>query len=182
MTWDSRKCTLDWKDGGGRARRYPVDYDGESAARKTAMTSWTWQQIRHCQRVRKSCHRQGDPSVAVGLEPPAPAGDAGPVVDYHKVLLSSTDKEAHVKGVVVGSSPSFWHCVPECAVDQGGKDLCMCGLNNPNKPHLLWTCTATEDLRAATGIDALAKSGCPNLSEKRIVPVTWPVFWPWVVT
>ena len=98
-------------------------------------------------RVRESFHRHAE-ATAVGLDLPGVPHDARCLFSGHKTIFNAMGATLRQRQSALASGCSFWSVHGGQRVpDDDPRTECMCGLRYPSRPHLVWACDATADLR-----------------------------------
>ena len=98
-------------------------------------------------RVRESFHRHAE-ATAVGLDLPGVPHDARCLFSGHKTIFNAMGATPRQRQSALASGCSFWWVHGGQRVpDDDPRTECMCGLRYPSRPHLVWACDATADLR-----------------------------------
>eukprot|EP00435_Cladocopium_sp_Y103_P050304 s881_g15.t1 len=104
--------------------------------------------LRKCGRVARSLHRvAADNNLAQGLVLDAPpAGRC--YFSGHQIVYEQAGGDPAFRKVAMATGASFWffHAGQQIPVGDA-RTQCLCGQTFPSRPHLLWNCPSTQDLR-----------------------------------
>jgi hypothetical protein len=148
-SWSSASFTLSRVDSSGARRLFRFGTDSIHVLRAWLLHVWRSSLLASCVRVQQSFHRYEDPtSTALGLILPAPPSATTLITDAHAALFATEEPTAQRLAVATGLS--CWFCTagrPSALRASGTHCRCMCWLQCPSFPHLLWNCAATQLLR-----------------------------------
>ena len=145
--WDENEGTYICRhDERGDLRRFQVGKDGIRVLSEWLKDWHRRRALQSCARVAVSLKRDGaaEPNIAQGLDlPGVPPGTMCRFAG-HKETWGAM-KSAALQHASLATACSFWlrrrlrgHAVTE---------LCLCGRLRPSRPHLVWACPDTEDLK-----------------------------------
>ena len=145
-TMDFAGFELQRRDRAGRLRVARPGFDGFQVVFQWLRQRYRQTMVAQTGRVNHRYHRD-DPSLAAGLDLPAPSMDA----DYRfdgllsaiNMGLRATDRAA----IGGGHSCWFYNAHGDFPEDHA-RWLCLCGRSRPSHVHLLWCCPCTAHLRA----------------------------------
>ena len=171
-TWNAATHTVTWHST-HEDRFFRAGWDSFKVLHRWRTDVALQQSMRGEKRVYTGCHRARSCELAQGLDLPAPPdSDSYPVIDAHRHALDShttvSDADTAHRHAAVAGGISVWHrTASEAAkslITTGPVRRCLCGKLEPSMPHLVWACTATQDLRQRCGIKAPA-----NRAEERLL-------------
>ena len=148
-----------WHDPGGRffyrrdsldrVRRFELGIDSVEVLIEWLQDVHRRRGLLRCGRVVHSLHRAaGDVPLAQGLALPAPLPGTLATFEGHKwAWKNSVDTLERRSALVTGCS--VWHKHKRLRDHGQDPPPCLCGGHLPSRPHLLWCCERTADLRAA---------------------------------
>lgn len=99
--------------------------------------------------MSRSLKRSSEDGLAQGLDLPAPARNTLAVFEGHKwAWKRAADSIDRCSALVTGCS--YWYKKKQVLAAGVRDPPCLCGGREPSRPHLLWDCERTADLRAST--------------------------------
>ena len=117
-------------------------------------------------RVRRRLHRD-DPSMARGLDLPAPSDVGDFYFEGHHLVLAAEQRCTNLSAA--GAGGSCWHYNAGGSFeDMHPRWQCLCGLRLPSRPHITWCCPHTRHLREHISLpmdraaERLLAKACPE--------------------
>ena len=141
------RCGWQVTEGGGAIQRHDDEhnvrtfrfgYDNLSILKMWLVERFKLLGVRGCSRIRNSYHRS-DPSLARGLNLPAPPPGTRHALAGHRALGRSGPLD--VQRAAVASGNSTWH-VAKRIKGFSKQQICVCGMRAPSRAHLTWNCDA----------------------------------------
>eukprot|EP00438_Fugacium_kawagutii_P013015 Skav219675 [mRNA] locus=scaffold3149:185132:187369:- [translate_table: standard] len=135
-------------DSYGANRIFRLGYDNSSLLFEWLEDWHACAALRSCGRVARSLHRVAvDNSLAQGLElgapPPGRCYFSG-----HQIVYEQAGGDPASRKVAMATGASFWFFHAGQQIPDGDvRAQCLCGQRLPSRPHLLWNCPSTQDLR-----------------------------------
>ncbi|CAE7204304.1 pol [Symbiodinium sp. CCMP2592] len=150
-------------DGAGRVRSFRIGVDSLSCLRG-------WLKHEFKRRALASLHRHDDPTLAQGILLPKPAAHLALSAKAHRRVFFEQGVSRSTRVVCLGSGCSVWfqnafHKRPR----QQWHTRCLCGLEMPSRPHLVFQCQAFASVRLAQGVTSPV-----NRAEERLLAVAVP--------
>ncbi|CAE7253453.1 unnamed protein product [Symbiodinium sp. CCMP2592] len=157
-------------DGAGRVRSFRIGVDSLSCLRGWLKHEFKRRALADVCRVATSLHRHDDPTLAQGILLPKPAAHLALSAKAHHRVFFEQGVSRSTRVVCLGSGCSVWfqnafHKRPR----QQWHTRCLCGLEMPSRPHLVFQCQAFASVRLAQGVTSPV-----NRAEERLLAVAVP--------
>lgn len=151
----------------GRSRTLRLGWDGNIPLQQWLQHHWTYRLFRAEERVWAT-RRRNDPRVASGLSLPTPPANHLPNMTAHKTAaqLPYNPTNTPERQVYMATGTSTWHTGKRHNI---APPPCLCHLQAPSMPHLLWKCTALQAQRRN-----MAPRPPQNTSEERLLAAVTP--------
>eukprot|EP00931_Biecheleriopsis_adriatica_P105805 TRINITY_DN8032_c0_g1_i10.p1 TRINITY_DN8032_c0_g1~~TRINITY_DN8032_c0_g1_i10.p1 ORF type:complete len:718 (-),score=122.62 TRINITY_DN8032_c0_g1_i10:217-2370(-) len=176
-SWNSSTHVITWASPIGD-RYFRVGYDSLATLNTWRREHWLKMLFSKEKRVQGTWKRDAAGSnPASGLQLNPPVGDGIPDLSAHAKLARGGHENYLHRSVVVATGVSVWHATRSHAA-QGFEatrqsSLCLCGLEQPSMPHLLWACSGTQNLRRDHNV-RLPVDTCEERLLCTLVPQTPP--------
>ena len=163
-SWHQHNHTLCKTDTSGRTRTLRLGWDGNIPLQQWLHHHWTYKLFRAEERVWAT-RRRNDPRVASLPTPPA---NHLPDMTAHKTAahMPYTPTNTPERQVYMATGTSTWHTGKRHNI---APPRCLCQLETPSMPHLLWKCTALQAQRRN-----MAPRPPQNTSEERLLAAVAP--------
>ena len=129
-------------DVGGIKRCFRLNLDSAQALFEWLADWHRRSELRRCGRVAKSYHRVDQDHCGRGQALPGVLRDALCLFRGHLEAYRHGDLTTRQLALATGCSG--WHKAKKLGLD--APPPCLCGLQDPSRPHLLWECQATRHL------------------------------------
>lgn len=146
-TWDGQGRFIMRRDAYGVERTFELGVDSFEVIVEWLRDVHRRRCLAKCGRVMKQLHRgdAGD-DVAQGLVLPGPPSDCLATFEGHKwAWRQAKDTTARHCALVTGCS--YWHKRRKLPAAERPALRCLCGLQEPSRPHLMWCCSALQACR-----------------------------------
>ena len=146
--WTCSPCggQLQCRDEHGTIRVFRLGFESHRVLLEWLKDIYRKETLRRTGRVCRSYHRS-DPHLAVGLDLPAPPRRGRVVAAGHKaVWKAAAARPFQLAALACGGTCWYYFSLRRGALQRIPD--CLCGLAEPSRPHLLWCCPFTADLRA----------------------------------
>ena len=158
------------RDARGDERRFECGVDGLQCLRRWLLHEHRRVALASTGRIEHSLHRPDNDSLAQGLLLPSPEPHQVVCAEAHRKLYFEKGASRQQRLVCVGSGCSVWF---ENTKHRRPRDQwhvrCFCDLEFPSRPHLVYQCSGTAEIRRATGVDTPV-----NRAEERLFAVVIP--------
>ena len=135
-------------DASGHSRKFDIGWDSPSIIFQWLLHAHRSIRLSSCRRVRESLHREHADATAVGLNLPGIPPDVVCHFAGHQQCFYDIGASLRLRQASLASGGSFWSCnFGKRLLPNDPKSKCMCGLVFPSRPHLVWNCPVTADLR-----------------------------------
>ncbi|CAE7531982.1 unnamed protein product, partial [Symbiodinium microadriaticum] len=132
-------------DDTGQVRQVRCGYDSFDVVLAWMVQVFRDRYVLKAPRVKRRLHRD-DVTRATGLDLPPPSPGSHFYLNGRLSLLDSGGSVLNYATWTSGGTA--WHYTAGRKVDDNdAQSTCLCGLKWPSRPHLLWKCPSTADLR-----------------------------------